>query len=75
MDPWGSFVELVNKWDEELQGSPITSFTSTLSGLKHDSLLVVTSNTVILVDEAQKTYSDAVLWNTIFKARQKSFCV
>ncbi|BCR89602.1 ATP-binding protein [Aspergillus chevalieri] len=75
MDPWGSFVELVRNWDEELQDSPITSFTSTSSELKHDSSWILTTNTVILVDEAQKTYSDTVLWNTIFKARQKSFCV
>ena len=27
------------------------------------------------MDEAQKTYSDTVLWNTIFKARQKSFYI
>lgn len=34
----------------------------------------MTSDTVILVDEAQKSYSDSVLWNTIFKERQKSVC-
>ena len=73
-NPWGSFIKLVEKWNEELESSPITSFTSTSSKSKHDPSWVVTSNTVILVDEAQKTYSDAVLWDTILKARQATTC-
>ncbi|ODM21276.1 hypothetical protein SI65_04329 [Aspergillus cristatus] len=73
MDPWGSFVELVKNWDEEPQGSSITSFTATSSQWKQDLSWVLTSNTVILVDEAQMTYHDDVLWNTILKKRQSSF--
>ncbi|ODM16358.1 hypothetical protein SI65_08358 [Aspergillus cristatus] len=72
--PWGSFIELVSKRDKELKNASTTSFNTTSLQLEQDLSWVVTSDTVILVDEAQKTYSDSVLWNTIFKARQKSVC-
>ncbi|BCR89869.1 uncharacterized protein ACHE_51067S [Aspergillus chevalieri] len=71
-NPWDSLVKLVEKWNEELEGAPTTSFTTTSSESKHDLSWVLTSNTVILVDEAQMTYSDDVLWNTILKGRQSS---
>ncbi|ODM16963.1 hypothetical protein SI65_07361 [Aspergillus cristatus] len=71
-NPWGSLVKLVEKWNEELDGTPTTSFTTTSSKSKHDPSWVLMSNTVILVDEAQVTYSDDVLWNTILKQRQSS---
>jgi len=71
-NPWDSLVKLVEKWNEELEGAPATSFTTTSSKSKHSLSWVLTSNTVILVDEAQMTYSDDVLWNTILKGRQSS---
>ncbi|BCR86719.1 ATP-binding protein [Aspergillus chevalieri] len=68
-DPWGSLIELVKKKNKELEGVSTTSFTVTSSQSKHDLSWVLTSNTVIIVDEAQTTYSDDTLWNTIFKER------
>jgi len=68
-NPWGSLAELVEKWSEEPEGVP-TSFTTTSSQSEHDLSWVLTSNTVIIVDEAQMTYSDDTLWNTILKERQ-----
>jgi len=65
-DPWGSLIELVEKWNEEAQDAP----TTTSSQSEQDLSWVFASNTVILVDEAQITYNDAALWNTIFKERQ-----
>ena len=73
-NPWGSFVELAEKSNEELEDAPATSLTTTSLQSEQGHSLVLTTNTVILVDEAQKTYSDDELWNTIFKARQKSVC-
>jgi len=64
-DPWGSLVELVEKWNDEAQEAPTTTSQS-----EQDLSWVLTSNTVIIVDEAQATYSDDTLWNTIFKERQ-----
>ena len=72
-NPWGSFVKLVKNSNEELEDAP-ASFNTTSSQSEQGHSWVVTSDTVILVDEAQKTYSDSVLWNTIFKERQKSVC-
>jgi len=68
-DPWGSLIELVKKKNKELEGVSTTSFTVTSSQSEHDLSWVLTSNTVILVDEAQATYNDDALWNTIFKER------
>jgi len=34
---------------------------------EQDLSWILTSNTVILVDEAQMTYNVAALWNTIFR--------
>ncbi|ODM23379.1 hypothetical protein SI65_00968 [Aspergillus cristatus] len=68
-DPWGSFIELVKKRNKELEAVSTTSFTVTSSQSEHDLSWVLTSNTVIIVDEAQMTYSDDTLWNTIFKER------
>ncbi|BCR92831.1 ATP-binding protein [Aspergillus chevalieri] len=68
-DPWGSLIELVKKKNKELEGVSTTSFTVTSSQSEHDLSWVLTSNTVIIVDEAQATYSDDTLWNTIFKER------
>ncbi|BCR87943.1 ATP-binding protein [Aspergillus chevalieri] len=65
MNPWHSLVKLVEKWNEETQDAPtMTSLQS-----EQDLSWVLTSNTVILVDEAQATYNDDALWNTIFKER------
>jgi len=64
-NPWDSLVKLVEKWNEEAQDAPIM----TSSRPEQDLSWVLTSNTVILVDEAQMTYNDAALWNTIFKER------
>lgn len=66
-NPWDSFVKLVEKWNEEAQDAPTNTMTS--SQLEQDFSWVLTSNTVILVDEAQRTYNDTSLWNTIFKER------
>lgn len=74
-NPWGSFVELVEKSNEGLEDASATSFITTSSQPEQNLSWIVTSDTVILVDEAQKTYNDSVLWNTIFKARQKSVCI
>ncbi|BCR88447.1 ATP-binding protein [Aspergillus chevalieri] len=63
-NPWGSLVELVEKWNDEAQEAPTTTSQS-----EQDLSWVLTSNTVIIVDEAQATYSDDTLWNTIFKER------
>jgi hypothetical protein len=63
-NPWGSLVELVEKWNDEAQEAPTTTSQS-----EQDLSWVLTSNTVIIVDEAQTTYSDDTLWNTIFKER------
>jgi len=68
-NPWGSFIELVKKRNKELEGVSTTRFTVTSSQSEHDLSWVLTSNTVIIVDEAQTTYSDDTLWNTIFKER------
>ncbi|ODM16145.1 hypothetical protein SI65_08579 [Aspergillus cristatus] len=65
-NPWDSLVKLVEKWNEETQDAP----TTTSSQSEQDISWVLTSNTVILVDEAQMTYNDSGLWNTIFKERQ-----
>ncbi|ODM15257.1 hypothetical protein SI65_09198 [Aspergillus cristatus] len=73
-NPWGSLVKLVEEWNKELEGAPTTSFTTTSSQSEQDLSWVLTSNTVILVDEAQVTYNDTALWNTIIKERQ-SVCV
>ena len=68
-NPWDSLVKLVEKWNEEAQDAP----TTTSSQSEQDLSWVLTSNTVILVDEAQMTYNDSALWNTILKKRQSSF--
>ncbi|BCR83119.1 crinkler effector domain-containing protein [Aspergillus chevalieri] len=68
-NPWDSLVKLVEKWNEEAQDAP----TTTSSQSEQDLSWVLTSNTVILVDEAQLTYNDSALWNTILKKRQSSF--
>jgi len=68
-NPWESLVKLVEKWNEEVQDAP----TTTSSQSEQDLSWVLTSNTVILVDEAQMTYNDSALWNTILKKRQSSF--
>ena len=64
-DPWGSLVELVEKWNDEAQDAPTTTSQS-----EQDLSWVLTSNTIIIVDEAQMTYDDDTLWNTILKERQ-----
>ena len=75
-DPWDSLVKLVEEWNGKLEGASTTSFaTTTSSKLENDLSWVLTSNTVILVDEAQMTYNDAMLWNTILKERQSSTCL
>ncbi|BCR86170.1 uncharacterized protein ACHE_30157S [Aspergillus chevalieri] len=74
-DPWDSFIELVKKRNKELQGVPTTGFTVTSSQSEQDLSWVLTSDTVILVDEAQVTYNDAALWNTIIKERQSLTCL
>lgn len=48
-DPWVSLSELVEQWDEDSLSSPWD----------------LTSDVVVLVDEAQKTYDDYVLWNCL----------
>ena len=63
-NPWDSLVKLVEKWNEEAQDAPTTTSQS-----EQDLSWVLTSNTVIIVDEAQMTYNDAALWNTVFKER------
>ena len=65
-NPWDSLVKLVEKWNEKAQDAPTTASLQS----EQDLSWVLTSNTVILVDEAQMTYNDAALWNTIFKERQ-----
>jgi len=70
MDPWESLVKLVEKWNEEAQDAPTTSCTTTSPQSEHDLSWVLTSNTVIIVDEAQMSYNDDTLWNTILKERQ-----
>jgi hypothetical protein len=64
--PWDSLVKLVEKWNEEAQDAPTTASSQS----EQDLSWVLTSNTVILVDEAQMTYNDSALWNTILKERQ-----
>lgn len=49
-DPWVSLSELVEQWDEDSLSSPWD----------------LISDVVVLVDEAQKTYDDYVLWNCHF---------
>lgn len=61
-EPWGSLVKLLTKWDRDL--GAVNSMVSW--DLK--------SNVVILVDEAQRTYSDTGLWNIILKEKQGSAC-
>ena len=61
IDPWGSLSKLVVSWD------PYPGKLSPESKEKKDPGWVLTSNVVILVDEAQKTYGDDTLWNTIMK--------
>ncbi|EYE91008.1 ATP-binding protein [Aspergillus ruber CBS 135680] len=68
-DPWGSFIELVKKRNKELENVSTTGFTVASLQSEHDLSWILTSNTVIIVDEAQTTYSDDTLWNTIFKER------
>ncbi|EYE94524.1 crinkler effector domain-containing protein [Aspergillus ruber CBS 135680] len=58
-NPWSSLIELVEKWNEGLE----------------DLSWVLTSNTVVLVDEAQVTYNDTALWNTIIKERRSLTCL
>jgi len=55
--------QLVEKWNEEAQDAP----TMTSLQPEQDLSWILTSNTVILVDEAQMTYNVAALWNTIFR--------
>ena len=61
-DPWGSLIELVKKRNKGF------------SSPEQDSC-DLSSDTVILVDEAQKSYTDEVLWNTVLKERQATTCV
>jgi len=70
-DPWGSLIELVKKRNKVLKETTASNVTS--SQWEQDLSWILTSNTVILVDEAQGTYHDDVLWNTILKKRQSSF--
>ena len=74
-NPWGSLIKLVENSNEQLEDAPTTSFTTNSSQSKQDPFWVLTSNTVILVDEAQMTYNDAVLWNTILKKKSRLFLV
>ncbi|ODM16639.1 hypothetical protein SI65_08146 [Aspergillus cristatus] len=74
-DPWGSLIKLIKKGNKELEDAPTTSFATTSLNSENDLSWVLTSNTVILVNEAQKTYNDNELWNTILKERQTPTCV
>ena len=70
-NPWDSLVKLVEKWNEGAQDTPTT--TSLQS--EQDLSWVLTSDTMILVDEAQVTYNDTALWNTIIKERRSLTCL
>jgi len=69
-NPWNSLIELVEKWNEGITNSSTTSLQS-----EQDLSWVLTSNTVVLVDEAQVTYNDTALWNTIIKERRSLTCL
>ncbi|EYE94373.1 uncharacterized protein EURHEDRAFT_457856, partial [Aspergillus ruber CBS 135680] len=60
---------LITEWEKLNPKNPWGSL------IKLDPFWVLTSNTVILVDEAQMTYNDAVLWNTILKKKSRLFLV
>ena len=63
-DPSGSLIELVKKSNK---GFPSQS--------EQDLSCDLSSDTVILVDEAQESYTDDVLWNTVLKEIQVTICV
>lgn len=64
VDPWGSLCKLVESCDADPE-TPSSEFKE-----KEGRDWVLYSNVVILVDEAQKTYSDDIFWNKIMKERQ-----
>ncbi|EYE91450.1 crinkler effector domain-containing protein [Aspergillus ruber CBS 135680] len=74
-NPWSSLIELVEKWNEGLEGAPITNSTMTSLQPEQDFSWVLTSNTVVLVDEAQVAYNDTALWNTITKEKRSLTCL
>ena len=63
-DPWDSLIDLGQNRHKGL-----------LSQSKQDLSWALSSDTVILVDEAQKSYTDEVLWNTVLKERQATVCI
>lgn len=67
LDPWGSLSKLVESWD------PYPGKLSPKPKENRGPDWVLTSNVVILVDEAQKTYGDNALWNTIMKGYQDAY--
>jgi hypothetical protein len=62
----GITVKVISDWSEDIEGYETTRFLENAVGLGIGQILEA-KNYVILIDEAQRTYSNLLLWGTLMK--------